>query len=66
VTSPDRDLSRALDPRLGWAGLAVLLAAIGVAMASAVTTFAAAETWDLLAFLALIISLAYLAPVSSS
>jgi hypothetical protein len=61
VTSPDRDLSRALDPRLGWAGLAVLLAAIGVAMASAVTTFAAAETWDLLAFLALIISLAYLA-----
>jgi hypothetical protein len=61
VTSPVGDGPRVLDSRLGWAGLVVLLAATGVAMASAATTFATAKTWDGLAFLALIISLAYLA-----
>ncbi len=50
---------RVLDSRLGWAGLVVLLAATGVAMASAVTTFATDGIWDE-ALVTLIISLAYL------
>lgn len=54
------DRPRVLDPRIGWAGLVVLLAATGVALASAVTTSAATKIWDE-ALLAFVISLAYLA-----
>ncbi len=56
MTSPVGE-RRVLDSRLGWVGLVVLLAATGVAIASAITTFAATKIWDALAF---IVSLAYL------
>lgn len=54
------DRPRVLDPRIGWAGVVVLLAATGVALASAVATSAATKIWDE-ALLAFVISLAYLA-----